>query len=311
MQALLTVALPVFAIILAGWVSGRIKLLGAASSDALNRFVFYIALPPLLFLAMARTDPAEIFNWSYLGLYASVMVLIFAGAALLIAVLKRRSLAECAVAGMTASFGNTGYMGIPLGITAFGESAALPVIITMVFNSAVLVGLTSAIVEASKRKDEGVLVALTHTSKALLRNPLVMSAVFGIGFSVAGIPLPAPVITFCEIVGGAAGPCALFAIGLFLVGKPVSDDLGEVSLLVILKLIAAPALCWLLLPLFPGLDPLWVQVVLIMCALPVGANVFVLALKYDTYVMPASAATLLSTIVSVATVSVVLAWMGL
>jgi predicted permease len=311
MTALLNVALPVFGIILAGYLTGRAKLLGAHATEALNLFVFYIALPPLLFLAMARTEMARILNWDFIGLYGLSMLGLYLVALTVSRLVFKRSLGEAGLAGMAAIFGNTGYMGIPLTITAFGEEMALPAIIATVMNSALVVGGVSALVEGATRGGQGSLVVAGHVLRSLSRNPLVLGPLAGLTIGGLDLPLPTPVVTFCEIVGGAAGPCALFAIGLFLVGKPIAASLGEVGVMVALKLLVLPALAFLMLPLFPGLDPDWARVLLIMTALPIGANVFVLAMKHDTWVLPASSATLLSTVLSVATVSALLAWMGL
>ncbi|WP_413204285.1 AEC family transporter [Rhodospirillum sp. A1_3_36] len=311
MTALLNVALPVFGIILAGYLAGRAKLLGGHAAEALNLFVFYIALPPLLFLAMAQTDLNRIFAWDFIAVYGLSMLTLFLIAALLSRLLFKRTTAEAALAGMGSIFGNTGYMGIPLTITAFGEDMALPAIIATVMNSALVVGGVSALVEGATRGGQGPWIIAGHVLKSLSRNPLVIGPAAGLIFGALAIPLPAPLITFCEIVGGAAGPCALFAIGLFLVGKPLTASLGEVSVVVALKLLALPALAFLLLPLFPGMDSDWARVLLLMTALPLGANVFVLAMKHDRWILPSSSATLLSTVLSVATVSALLAWMGL
>ncbi|MCF8482282.1 MAG: AEC family transporter [Rhodospirillum sp.] len=311
MTALLNVALPVFGIILAGYLTGRAKLLGDHATEALNLFVFYIALPPLLFLAMARTDMKKILAWDFIAVYGLSMLGLYLLAFVLSRVLFKRTTAEAALAGMGAVFGNTGYMGIPLTITAFGEDMALPAIIATVMNSALVVGCVSALVEGATRGGQGAQVIAGHVLKSLSRNPLVIGPVAGLVVGALGLPLPVPLITFCEIIGAAAGPCALFAIGLFLVGRPLTASLGEVGLVVTLKLLALPALAFLLLPLFPGMDPDWARVLLLMTALPLGANVFVLAMKHDRWVLPSSSATLLSTVLSVATVSALLAWMGL
>lgn len=310
MNALVSVALPVFAIILSGYLAGRVGLLGGRATEALNRFVFFIALPPLLFLAMARTEPREILDPGFLFVYCGAMTLVFLFAVPLIQGLYRRSLAEAGIAGMATIFGNTGYMGIPLTLTAFGEDLLLPALVATVVNSAVVVGGISALVEGALRHGQGGLVVLGHVAKALATNPLVVAPILGLGVGLAGLPLPQPVVTYCEITGGAAGPCALFAIGLFLVGKPLGADLTEVCLVSLLKLAGLPVAALALIPMVPGLDPDWARVLLVMCALPVGANVFVLAMKHDVWVGPAASATLLSTAVSVATVTLGLIWLG-
>ena len=67
MQAVVNVVIPVFAIVLAGYLCGRFKLLGPGGSEALNGFTYYAALPALFFGSLAKVELAQIFNWSYLG----------------------------------------------------------------------------------------------------------------------------------------------------------------------------------------------------------------------------------------------------
>ena len=107
MDAILNVSLPVFAIILGGYLAARGGLLGQGSTVALNAFVYYFALPPLLFMSMARVPLAEIFHWNYLGAY--VGGLIGTAALSLVAGLMffRRHAAELSLQGMTTVFSNT------------------------------------------------------------------------------------------------------------------------------------------------------------------------------------------------------------
>lgn len=309
MNALVNVALPVFAIILSGYLAGRARLLGTHATESLNLFVFYVALPALLFAAMARTEPAAILNGPFIFVYGLAMATVFLLAVPVAILLFRRPVAEAGVAGMAAIFGNTGYMGIPLTLTAFGPDLLLPAMVATVINSAVVVGGISAMVEGATRGGQGGLVVLGHVLRSLARNPLVLAPLAGLGVAALGLPLPGAVGTYCDIVGGAAGPCALFAIGLFLVGKPLTADLAEVAVMTALKLVALPLVALVLLPMVPGLDRGWAGVLLVMCALPVGANVFVLAMKYETWVAPSASATLLSTLFSVPTVTAVLIWL--
>jgi len=122
-------------------------------------------------------------------------------------------------------------------------------------------------------------------------------------WSFTRIPLPAPVDTFCSILSGAAGPSALFAIGLFMVGKPLLHGLGEVASVSAVKLLIHPVVTWLLFAYVFDVDPLWRAVGILMAALPAGALCFVVAQNYNVYVQRTSAAILLSTIAAVLTLS--------
>src|SRR3546814_216149 len=123
-------------------------------------------------------------------------------------------------------------MGIPLLMLAFGEAGMLPAIITTILNGAVIMAFGIVLLELDVHQGKGGLVALTNALRGVLRSPLVLSAAAGLLVSGLGIPLPNAVGTFCDLLGASAGPCALFAIGLFMVGKSPTAGMTEVSWLV-------------------------------------------------------------------------------
>jgi malonate transporter len=308
MDAILNVSLPVFAIILGGYLAARGGLLGQGSTGALNAFVYYFALPPLLFLSMARVPLTEIFHWPYLGAYVGGLIGTAALSLIAGLVLFRRHAAELSLQGMTAVFSNTGYMGVPLFLTAFGEKGVLPALILTVFNGAVVVGAVVILIEFTLSKSGNLFRIFRDVGVALLKNPLVMSAVVGVLWSALKLPLPKPVTNLCEILGASSSPCALFAMGLSLVAQKGGGNAGETGWLVFLKLIVQPALTfWLAFGVF-GLDAFWATSAVILAALPTGALTFVVAQRYGLYVPQATQATLISTVLSVVTVSALLAW---
>lgn len=302
MEPIFNVVLPVFAIILSGYACGRARVLGPASSEAINKFVYFVALPVLLFFSMARVVPSEIFNMPYLGAFgAGSIITMVIGIYFAKFVFKTR-LAEQSMFGMVSIFGNTGYMGIPLCIVAFGEEGALPAIVATVFQSVIMIPVFAVLIESDLRGEKGLRAALEVT-KSLTRNPLMVSSVAGIGWSFTGLPLPTPVETFCSILSGAAGPSALFAIGLFMVGKPLFHGFSEVGSVSMLKLFIHPLITWVFFVYVFDVEPLWQAVGILMAALPAGALCFVVAQNYNVYVQRTSAAILFSTIIAVVTLS--------
>src|SRR3546814_11100411 len=105
----------------------------------------------------------------------------------------------------------------------------------LILNGAVIMAFGIVLLELDVHQGKGGLVALTNALRGVLRSPLVLSAAAGLLVSGLGIPLPNAVGTFCDLLGASAGPCALFAIGLFMVGKSPTAGMTEVSWLVFLK----------------------------------------------------------------------------
>lgn len=307
MSAVVNVAIPVFAIILTGYLAGRLRILGDAASEALNRFVYFFALPPVVFLGMARRPLVEILNWPFIGAFLGAMLAVYAMAWAIGFLLHRERPAVLSMQALNACFANTGYMGIPLFLAAFGEAGLAPAILATVIMSAVMVGLAVVILELVQSAGNGPGRALLDVGKALLRNPLVMATVAGMAWSVAGLPVPVPVDNLGSLLGASAGPCALFAIGLFLAGRPLAADLAEIGWIVALKLLWQPLLTWWLAFRVLPLDPYWAASAVILAGLPTGALTFVVAQQYRVYVERTSAAILASTVVSVVTLSALLA----
>lgn len=314
MPMVLDVSLPVFAIILAGYLLGRAGLLGQASSEALNQFVYWIALPPLLFLAMAGASLGEILHWPFIGAFLGSILIIW-GAGIGIGALRYRPKpAVLTMQGMNASFSNTGYMGIPLFLTAFGPDGTLPAVIATVLNSAIVIGGTIVLIELDLTQGAGLRKAVIDVTRALVTNPLVIAPVAGLVWGALHLPIPAPIGTFGDLLGASAGPCALFAIGLFLATRSLSALMGgrraiEVTWLMILKLVLQPLVTWWLAR-HLGLDPFWAASAVILAALPTGALAFVIASRYGIYAERTSAAILGSTVASVVTLSAVMIALG-
>ncbi|MEK7820878.1 MAG: AEC family transporter [Pseudomonadota bacterium] len=311
MAPVVNVVFPVFALILVGYLAGRFRLLGDASSEALNRFVYYVALPAMFFASLARLRPAEIFDLPFIAAYGGGQIAVFVAAFVAARWLFRHGSSEASLFAMGGVFGNSGYMGIPLALIAFGPEGTLPAILATVFKSTVTIAAVTILIETDPRRRTGDSHALRDAAGAVFRSPLVMSAVGGILWSLTGFGVAKPVGAFLDLLAAAAGPCALFAIGLFLVGKPVRQGLGEVGTITAVKLILHPLVTWVLAFHVFVVDPTWAVVAVVMAALPAGANCFVIAARYNVFTARASGTILLSTLVSVVTLSILFSfWIG-
>ena len=309
MQVIFNTALPFFALIFCGYGAGRFGLLNPAAVTGVNTFVFYFALPTFIFNLTATSDLADIFKAQFMAAYLSAGLVVFVLAAGLGRLLFRVKLGESAVLGAAAVLGNTGYMGLPLVSAAFGREAAIPLLLGLTIEATIFIPLTIAVVEADRGEGQWLKVA-GSVSAALARNPLIISIFAGIlvsGFASSfAFELPAPIANFTDLLGNAAGPCALFALGATLVGRPLLSGLPETSYMSTFKLLIHPSAMWFATTLIFTVDPLWSTVAVLGASLPVAANVFVVARQYNTYLERASSAILLSTLVSMVTVSILL-----
>ncbi len=310
MQSILNNALPFFALIFCGYAAGRLDLLTATAAAGVNTFVFFFALPAFLFSLMSSSPIAEVLNVPFIGAYVLASLAVFglavAGGRLLFDVGR----GEAAIQGLAAVLPNTGYMGLPLAIAVFGREAAVPLVVGLTLDGVLLIPLGILLIESEKGQGESPMRTALATFPNLARNPLIVSIFAGLAASAVGFTPPTPVNNFLDLLGAAAGPCALFALGATLVSRSVAGGAAEIGYMTALKLFVHPAALLLTAAVIFDVNPLWTSAALLGASLPVAAQVFIVARQYDVYVTRASGAVLISTAVSMATVSTLLLVLG-
>jgi len=186
----------------------------------------------------------------------------------------------------------------------------MPAIMATVFVSLIGLNLAIVLIELDVAREAGGKRILRDVGASLVKNPIVIPVALALVFPLAGWSVPAPVAKFCDLLGNSAGPCALFALGLFVATQSLRSGLGEAGLITFVKLIAQPLVTWLLVTYVFKLEPIWAVTTVLVSALPMGATCFVLAQRYRVLVGTTSSATLLSTALSVITVTLLLAALG-
>jgi hypothetical protein len=212
--------------------------------------------------------------------------------------------------GLTAGWGNYGYMGLPLLLTAYGSDGALPTIVASFSAIILFVGSTIAVLEGTRASGPSSLRVAAHLARMLLRNPLVISPLLGILFSIAALPLPKAASNYLDLMGAAVAPAALFALGLSLVGHKLIGNMGEVIWLATLKAVVNPILTFALVTNVFAMEPLWSQAAVILSATPVAVNTYVIAQQYNVYFKTVSSVIVMSTGMSIVTIFFWLIWFG-
>jgi malonate transporter len=303
MHSIFDTALPFFALIFCGYGAGRLRLLDETAAAGVNTFVFYFALPAFLFGLMSSSPIGDVVNGPFIGAYVTASLSVFVLAALVGRRLFAIGRAEAAVQGLAAVLANTGYMGIPLISAVFGREAAVPIVVGLTLDGILIIPLGIVIIESSKERAESLPATAISTFTALAKNPLILSIFAGLAASTIGLDTPTPLANFLDLLGGTAGPCALFALGATLAGRKVAGGAAEVSYMTFMKLAVHPTALFFTTTLLFDVQPLWATAALLGAALPIAANVFIVARQYDVYVVRTSSAVLVSTAVSVVSVS--------
>lgn len=315
------ILLPVFGLILAGYASRRRGLLGPAAASEVNRLVVWLALPALLFDIMAHTSWTQIYQPGFVWTFVLAAGLVFAG----VLAWQRRAgkpLADASIDAVAASYPNTGYVGFPLLLLIFGQDSRTPTTIATIIVACVFFALAIALMEAGLQAERHPARLALKVAKAVLRNPLVAAPILGAACAGAHLSVPASVETFLKLLGGAASPCALVGLGLFLANgrmpQPAADahpaprtrETRATVALVIAKLALQPLLTWLLAVYVFGLAGRQREMAVLLAALPTGTGPFMLAEYYRRDAALISGVILVSTVVSVLTLVAVMALMG-
>ena len=299
------VVFPVFALILIGYVCGRTGKLGKSASIELNRFVIWLALPAQLFNFASSSSWQTLWQPGFIAAFFLSCLAIFIPV-LVVSWVRNRDLAAASFSGLSASYSNTGYMGIPMCVLALGQDGLAPAIIST-FIVFIMFALATVLIEigilAHKKSHE----IFWSVLKSLCTNPLLIAPVAGLLWSSTGLVLYDPLAQVIAFLAAAATPCALVSIGLFLIQKERSAP-QQAWGISFAKLIIQPLIAWLIASPILDLPELWVSAVVILAALPTGTGPFMLAQYYHADGKIISRVVLLTTIGSLLTLSLFLWW---
>lgn len=310
-----TLVLPVFLVIVSGYIFAKRNTFTQEATKLINNFVLFVALPALLFLAVAKAEPQALLQWEFVlatlsGILCAYLLGLFIAKALTI-----RS-PDSSIIAMGACYGTTGYMGIPIAIAVLGEQAAVPAAIATILHNipAIMAVIITYGVFSEENVKENNTTKLVFTAfKTTLMNPLTLAVLAGAVFSLFRIPLPQVLADFAKFLGAAAGPTALFALGLGLAGLKANrqsfKSLGVISPIIIVKIIIQPLLTLLCALYLFNMDSqdIYFIVAIVMAAQPIGAGVFVFANQYDFFQDNISLAIIISLLATVISLPVLLA----
>lgn len=305
MAIILNLAIPLFGLILLGAIGEKTFKIEERGLAWLNVFVFYFAVPPLVFKSLAEAPLEQLLNWPFIGITTLTTYLVFTAMLAVSMLLFRSRMTSAAIQASSASYGNLIYLGLPIAIGVYGQDAAVPVALVACFDNLVQFSLVPIIagVEDTERQD------LVETAKGILRkivtNPLIVASLLGVVANVTGLPIPQPIDTLLGMLAKAAAPTALFAVGVTVAMHPMAGFRIETPVILVFKMIVHPVLVYLLLQ-FITADPVWTGVAIILAAMPTASGVFVLATSHRAFVDGSSNIILISTVISVITVSAIM-----
>jgi malonate transporter len=309
METTLEIILPVFGLVICGYLVGKTKILDEPGINGLTNFVFYVAIPVLMFRSVLLSDFPRFEEMGILLAYYGGCYLTFIVALICGKLFFRLPLDELAIFGMGSMYSNTVMLGLPLIYAVYGEAGMIPILLIVGFHNPLLITLTAIVIEIGRGQRTRWLHILYSSLKTLVSNPVVIAILLALLWRALGIPQFTPLDRFASLMGAAAAPCALFALGASLTSYQIGGNLPESFFIVGLKLFLHPLLVWVLSVYVFSLEPMWTAIATITAAVPTGANVFIYSRSYGIYVARATSATLISTGASIVTIGVLLAMM--
>lgn len=298
--------LPFFGLILLGYVAARITRQPQEALGWFNTFIIYVSLPALFFKLLSQTPIEQLTRWDYVlaSMLATLAIfaLVFAAGFLI----RRASLPDATIQGLAGAYGNIGYMGPGIAILAFGERAAVPVALIFCFENIMHFTVAPMMMALAGGDERPPLQLALDVIRKIALHPFILSTAVGVGAAAIEFTPPLPLARLIDYLAQAAAPCALFVMGVTLALRPLKRVPPELGYIVPAKLLLHPLLMYLGMSWIGNFDEIWVYTAVLLASLPTATNVFVIAQQYGVWVERASASVLLTTVASVASVSVLL-----
>ena len=308
MLSTVSVILPAAIIVIAGFVAGR-RVLDPTGIKALSDLCFLLFLPCLLFRSMA-TARFEGSDLTLLAVYFGASLVWFFCVALYSRYNGAQTTAGAVVLGLGAVFSNSVQLGIPIQKLAFGDAGLKLHLSIIALHSLVLLTVATVWLEVSRARessnDKTLSRNIFHVVKTSILHPVILPILVGLLWGVAEFPLPLWADQPLRFLASAAGPLMLVLMGAQLSTMKLSEHLRGAFALTVAKNFVHPLLifgvAWAL-----GLSPLATAVAVTCAALPIGSNVFLFAQRYNVNENITTAATAISSLAALASLTIALA----
>jgi predicted permease len=306
--ALVDLTAPLFLLIGFGFVLARWGGWPMTAADALSRFVFSVAIPTLLFRLMSEFSREPHVDARLLLAFFGGCLAVYVVARVIAATLFRMDGAAQSIFAMGGIFSNNVLIGVPLAKVTLGEAALPAVSLVLVFNSLLLWTLATVSVEWARHREFS-WTGIGRTVYGVIRNPIVASILAGTAYGFSGLSLPGFIDRTLEQMSLAAVPLSLVALGMGLAAFGARSDWQTGSALAFVKLVLHPLAVYGL-AFALGLPPIETAAVVILAALPIGANVYLMSREFGVLTGPVASGIVLTTVIAAATTPLVLTLIG-
>ena len=228
--------LPIFLMILIGWVIVATGYLKAEAGIALSEFVFKLAVPVLIFRTLAEAEFHGAFPVRLWIAYFSGVVVTWTVGHMLASRVFRTDQRTATVAGVSSACANNVFIGLPLVQRVVGAEGLVAVSILVAVHLPLMMVASSLLIERAERRDIGKAAETWHSllrylMRNLSRNPLVFGVLGGILWNLAGIPLVGVPKLVADQLSAVAGPAAQHTLGMAMRRYSLGGTLAPSTLL--------------------------------------------------------------------------------
>ncbi|OCG48100.1 hypothetical protein A9G35_02400 [Gilliamella sp. Choc5-1] len=299
--------LPLFMLILLGFLAVKLGRWQKTVTDSLTKFTFYIAFPIMLFQIMSHFSEQSQIDINVLLVFFGASFVIFAFGCLIASKLFKLNGSESTLFAMGSIYTNTVFVGIPIIKMLLGEKAIPIVAIIVIFNALILWTLATISIEfvqMGKFSGRSFIKALKNVSK----NPIIIGIFTGIVVNYIGLPMPKFINQSTKMVSDMTAPLSLIVLGMGLAEYKIRDKLLVTTAICLLKLAILPIATYILGKLI-GLPTLELQVVVLLSSVSIAINCYMMARQFQVLQGPIASSLLISTALSSITTPLILSIM--
>ena len=307
MELILKSLVPLTFVIFIGWIAGARKIVDSKYSHTFANYVMSFSFPCLLFVKTATSRMEDLVNYRFVAGLTLGLMGMYLLTFLLNRYVSRRSLSESCQNSFVCSFPDMAFMGIPIFMVIFGDSALISIVIGNIVTSLIMIPLTVSVLELSRPSP-----AKTNLATLILqvfKKPLVLAPVFGILVSAIGLKVPELALDSLKLIGTTTSGVSLFTLGLIMSADRVSLS-KEVFFNICKKCLLQPLLMWVIV-LALGIHGNWAKEAILLCAMPSAIMTTMFAVKYDVLTVESISSTILGTVVALFTMAMIMHLLGI
>ena len=310
-NSIINAIFPVIAYLCIGYVAKRTKKFNPENSGILIGYALNISIPCMIVLDMTRQDMFKDLSKyiEFFGGYLLVSVIVFLISYSYGRIVKRQNLLIGSYFAAAASYSNTCMIALPILAIMLPVGGATYGVIGVIV---LIIGLqTTSIIYEYTSKDESALTFRKVFSSILraMKANYFIAMVIGLALSFLGFQFPGVLANSLNAVGITTAPVALFAIGAQLDFTLFKNHIRIVSECTLLKLFFMPVLAWFICDLVK-LPPAPSVAVILCSAVPTAKCQYAVARSHDVYVEETESIVAGTTILSMITLSVVIAMLA-